>query len=107
MHGGYRESGPDTQFLCRHPSFTQRNVARGALLLVARLGLKGAECLQAAARMVPENFLGKRVEFVAAIFIETSGQILPLEACEGYLSLLRRCSSYSLLTEPQKTMQQL
>lgn len=77
------------------------------LLLVARLGLKGAECLRAAARMVPENFLGKRVEFVAAIFNETSGQILPLEACEGYLSLLRRCSSYSLLTEPQKTMQQL
>jgi len=36
------------------------------LLLVARLGLKGAECLRAAARMVPENFLGKRVEFVAA-----------------------------------------
>ncbi len=44
--------------------------------------------------MVPTNFYGKRAEFVTAIFNTLSGQALPPEACESYLSLLSRCTTY-------------
>ena len=66
------------------------------LFLVARLGLKGVECLRTATFLVPSNFCVKRIEFVAEIFSAISGIVCTKESCERYLSLLQRCSAYSV-----------
>ncbi len=82
-------SGSDVPSL--PPTCSERSVE---IFLVARLGLKGLECLRTATRMVPTNFYGKRAGFVTAIFNTLTGQALSLEACENYLSVLSRCTTY-------------
>ena len=82
----------------------ERNIE---LILVSRLGLSGVECMRTAASMVPKNFLGRRTEFVTAIFNETSGQSLLCDSCEAYLSLLEKCPAYTAQAEPQLKMKHL
>ena len=58
------------------------------ILLVARLGLEGVECLRNAMRLVPESFLDRRSQYVCAIVNKVAHKPMEVSECEAFMSVL-------------------